>query len=142
MNPSPSATERLYLLLIRSFTALFLTVLAFVPAQAAPGNNETRDWLFEGSELMAALEGKPSGKALNGEAGAAPSSARAAAYIAGVADAASGTQWCGAGSVLPHELSDRIYTYLKTLSPERLKGNAGPLVMEGLAATFPCSATD
>jgi len=104
---------------------LLLTVLAFVPAQATRGNNETRDWLFEGTELMAALERKPSGKALNGEAGAAPSSARAAAYIAGVADAAGDTQWCGAGSLLPHELSGRIYTYLKTLSPEWLKGNAG-----------------
>ncbi|MFK3781407.1 Rap1a/Tai family immunity protein [Agrobacterium sp. NPDC089420] len=112
-------------------------LLAMGVAWAVPGD-ETRDWIFRGFELIEALEGR-SGDEMSGEAGRSGPNARA---IAGVADATSGTQWCGAGQVLPHEFPDRIYTYLKTLSPERLKQNAATLVIDGLAATFPCSVAD
>ncbi|WP_410118144.1 Rap1a/Tai family immunity protein [Agrobacterium tumefaciens] len=58
--------------------------------------------------------------------------------MAGVADATSGTRWCGAGTVLPHELIDRVYTYLHTLASDRLKRSASSLVVKGLAGAFPC----
>jgi hypothetical protein len=107
-------------------------------AWAAPGD-ETRDWIFSGAELIEALEGR-SGDEISGEASRSRSNARAIAYIAGVADATSGTRWCGAGTVLPHELADRVYTHLRTLASGRLKGSASSLVVEGLAGAFPCRA--
>ena len=105
-------------------------------AWAVPGE-ETRHWIFSGFELIEALEGR-SGDGISGEAGRIVSNARAIAYIAGVADVTSGARWCGAGNVLRHELVDRIYAYLLTIAPDRLKGRASSLVVEGLAEAFPC----
>jgi hypothetical protein len=105
-------------------------------AQAAP-SDESRDWIFSGSELTAALEGK-SGDEILGEAGRGQEKARAIGYIAGVADTTSGTLWCGAGTVLPHELVDRVYSHLRALGSDRLRLSASFLVVEGLAAAFPC----
>ncbi|RRD21733.1 hypothetical protein ECB98_23090 [Brucellaceae bacterium VT-16-1752] len=108
-------------------------------ARGAPAAAEKRDWIFSGFELIEALEGR-SGDGMSGEAGRIVSNARAIAYIAGVADAASGARWCGAGNVLRHELVNRVYTYLRTLASDRLKGSASSLVVEGLAEAFPCRA--
>lgn len=104
------------------------------------GNDESRDWIISGTELIKALEGISDNGAPQGEAGGIMSRARGSAYIAGVADATSGTGWCGAGSVLPHELTDRVYTHLRSVTPERLKGSASTLVIETLAAIYPCPA--
>ncbi|MBK0023981.1 hypothetical protein IAE29_23330 [Ochrobactrum sp. S46] len=106
-------------------------------ARGAPAAAQTRDWIFSGFELIEALEGRL-GDGLSGEAGRIASNARAIAYITGVADATSGARWCGAGNVLPHELVDRVYTYLRNLGSHRLKGSASSLVVEGLAEAFPC----
>lgn len=110
--------------------------LAMGVAWAAPGD-ETRDWIFSGFELIEALEGR-SGDGMSGETGRVLSHARAIAYITGVADATSGTRWCRAGTILPHELVDRVYTDLRTFTSDRLKGSASSLVVEGLAKAFPC----
>ena len=118
--------------------AILCVQIAMAVAWAAP-RNETRDWIFSGSELIEALEGR-SGKEMSGEAGRSLQKARAIAYIAGVADATSGTRWCVAGAVLPHELADRVYTQLRTLASDRLERNASSLVVEGLAEAFPCRA--
>jgi hypothetical protein len=121
------------------FPAAILSIgLAINVASAESGNDEARDWIISGTELMKVLEGKSDDGALQSEAGRIKSGARGSAYIAGVADATSGTGWCGAGSVLPHELTDRVYTHLRSVTPERLKGRASILVIEGLAAIFPC----
>lgn len=120
--------------------AILLSVLSAMSiARGAPAAAETRDWIFSGFELIETLEGR-SGDGLSGEAGRIVSNARAMAYIAGVADATSGVRWCAAGNVLRHELVDRIYTYLRTLASDRLKGSASSLVVEGLAEAFPCRA--
>ncbi|MEO9339370.1 Rap1a/Tai family immunity protein [Mesorhizobium sp. SB112] len=121
------------------FPAAILSIgLAINVASAESGNDEARDWIISGTELIKALEGKSDDGALRSEAGRIKSGARGGAYIAGVADATSGTGWCGAGSVLPHELADRVYTHLRIVTPERLKERASTLVIEGLAAIFPC----
>ncbi|HFL2038308.1 TPA: Rap1a/Tai family immunity protein [Stenotrophomonas maltophilia] len=65
------------------------------------------------------------------------SSARASAYIQGVADASHG-QWCGQGRILPHELVDRVSSHLRQLPGERLQQDASPLVAEALRTAFPC----
>lgn len=118
--------------------AILWVHLAMGVAWAVPGD-ETRDWIFSGFELIEALEGR-SGDEMSGEAGHILSNARAIAYITGVADATSGTRWCGAGNILPHELVDRAYAYLRTLASDRLKGSASSLVVEGLAEALPCRA--
>ncbi|WP_245364274.1 Rap1a/Tai family immunity protein [Sinorhizobium americanum] len=61
-------------------------------------------------------------------------------YIAGIADATSGTRWCGAGTVVPHEPADRVHTHLGDLPTERLNENAATLVGEALAQSFPCGS--
>ncbi|WP_374214584.1 Rap1a/Tai family immunity protein [Rhizobium rhizogenes] len=124
-----------------TFLAAILSIgLANNVASAESGNDESRDWIISGTELIKALEGISDNGAPQGEAGGIMSRARGSAYIAGVADATSGTGWCGAGSVLPHELTDRVYTHLRSVTPERLKGSASTLVIETLAAIYPCPA--
>ncbi|MBE9604306.1 hypothetical protein IAI18_05475 [Acetobacteraceae bacterium H6797] len=114
--------------------ALALLLLATVASQA---QGAERDWIMSGAELAEALQGK-AGQGVSGEEGRRLSSARAHAYIAGVADAAGGRGWCSAGSVPPHELADRVHTYLVDLPPSRLSESAARLVMEALGKSFPC----
>jgi hypothetical protein len=124
-----------------TFPATILSIgLAINVASAQSGNDQGRDWAISGTELLKALEGKSDDGALQSEADRIMSGARGSAYIAGVADATSGTGWCGAGSVLPHELTDRVYTHLQSVTPERLKGRGSTLVIETLAAIYPCPA--
>lgn len=124
-----------------TFPAAILWIgLAINVASAESGNAEGRDWIISGTELVKVLEGKSDDGALQSETGRIISGARGSAYIAGVADATSGTGWCGAGSVLPHELTDSVYTHLRSVTPERLKGRASTLVIERLAAIYPCPA--
>lgn len=108
-------------------------------AWAAP-DDKRRDWIFSGINLINALEGRPADGTAGNERDRALSSARANAYIAGVADATSGKRWCGAGTVMPHELVDRAYTYLRALPSSSLERNASSLVADGLAGAFPCRA--
>lgn len=64
---------------------------------------------------------------------------RAAAYVAGVADATDGSRWCLEGGIKLHELTDRVATRLTSLPPEALTQNAAVHVMEALSARFPCT---
>ncbi|WP_449415262.1 Rap1a/Tai family immunity protein [Ochrobactrum teleogrylli] len=122
-----------------TFPAAILSIsLAISVASAESDNDQARDWIISGTELIKALDGKFEDGALQSEAGRIRSGARGSAYIAGVADATSGTGWCGAGSVLPHELTDRVYTHLRSVTPERLTKRASTLVIETLAAIYPC----
>ena len=125
-----------------AFFAAFLSTALPVGASSAETGKEgdARTWSVSGAELTEALEGKSGSGARESEAERSISAARASAYIAGVADTTSGACWCAAGSVLPHELTDRVYTYLRSVSTERLKGRASVLVIEGLARNFPCRA--
>lgn len=124
------------------FLAAFLSAALPVGASSAEigKDGDARTWSVSGAELIEALEGKSGSGARESEAERTISAARASAYIAGVADTTSGAGWCAAGSVLPHELTDRVYTYLRTVSAERLKSRASVLVIEGLAQNFPCRA--
>ncbi|HEV7245768.1 MAG TPA: Rap1a/Tai family immunity protein [Shinella sp.] len=124
-----------------TFSAAILWIgLAINVASAESDNDQARDWIISGTELIKALEGKSDDGTLQSEAGRITSGARGIAYIAGVADATSGTGWCGAGSVLLHELTDHVYTHLRSVTPERIKGRASTLVIETLAAIYPCPA--
>ncbi|KAB2770723.1 hypothetical protein F9K84_05880 [Brucella anthropi] len=107
-------------------------------ASAETDNDQARGWIISGTEPIKVLEGTSDDGTLQSEAGRITSGARGSAYIAGVADATSGTG--GAGSVLPHELTDRVYTHLRSVTPERLKRRASTLVIETLAAIYPCPA--
>ncbi|WP_018238725.1 Rap1a/Tai family immunity protein [Ensifer sp. BR816] len=115
-------------------------VAAMMLSTSALAGDEARNWIFSGAELKAALEGRLAPEASNEETRRMLSSARGNAYVAGIADATSGTRWCGAGTVLPHELTDRIHTYLGDLPPARLDENAATLVGEALAQSFPCGS--
>ena len=99
---------------------------------------EERTWIFSGAELKQAIEGKLAPEVSDPEMRRLVSVAKSSAYIAGVADLTSGSDWCGAGAVAPHELTDRIYTYLGDLSAEKLDEQAATLVREALKVSFPC----
>ncbi len=118
--------------------ALVAAAWLSAPGWAGSASAAAPSGLMSGAELVRALEGKPADGAPVSETGRMQASARGQAYIAGVADATSGTRWCGAGQVLAHELTDRVYTHLQRTAPERLQGTASTLVIEGLAASFPC----
>ena len=120
------------------WVALMSVLPTVIVAQVTPADAKTRNWIFSGSELSLELQGKAGDGTPKEEPARISSSARANAYIAGVADATSGVKWCAAGKVLPHELADRVYSYSRTLGPERLKDNASILVTEALAVEFPC----
>ncbi len=122
---------------LRRYSIAFFLCTFATTVWAQPGK-PTRHWILDGTELIDALEGKLDGATHDGDIRRALSSSRAHAYIAGVADASGGDKWCGQGAVLPHELTDRTYTYLRSLAPERLKQNASTLVIEALEKAFPC----
>ncbi|WP_295943114.1 Rap1a/Tai family immunity protein [uncultured Xanthomonas sp.] len=74
----------------------------------------------------------------------AQAGALARLYIAGVADASEGRQWCaGAQGVLTHELVDRVFTALAALAalpPAQLRQRAAVPVEQALHDAFPCAA--
>ncbi|XUY29436.1 Rap1a/Tai family immunity protein [Agrobacterium sp. rho-8.1] len=116
-----------------------LTVAATVSFWAGLGvvQAEDRTWTFSGAELKQAIEGKLAPEVSDPEIRRMMSVAKSTAYIAGVADLTANTQWCGAG-VAPHELTDRVYTYLVDAPSEKLNESAATLVEKALESSFPC----
>jgi len=115
-----------------------VALIIMLSASAICQAQEARTWHFTGAELAAALEGR-----MPSEVGGASlrrqfSSSYAQAYVLGIADQTQGTVWCTRTGVLPHELKDRVYSYLSTLPASRLDENAGPLVSEALRQSFAC----
>lgn len=97
-----------------------------------------RTWHFTGAELAAALEGRMPSELHDPSLRRQFASSYAQAYVVGIADQTQGTVWCPPTGVLPHELKDRVYSYLSTLQASRLEENAGPLVSEALHQSFAC----
>ena len=60
-------------------------------------------------------------------------------YLAGVADAAQGRQWCDTGRLKTLEIDARIIADLKMLPVRARRGDAAILVVAILARRFPCS---
>ena len=114
--------------------AIFLGFSAAAACQA----DTARTWAMSGADLARALEGKMPTQFHEGEVQRQFSSAYGQAYILGVADETRGKHWCSSTGMLPHEMADRVYTYLSALSAERLRGNAAPLVGEALQKELPC----
>ncbi|MFM9868437.1 Rap1a/Tai family immunity protein [Achromobacter xylosoxidans] len=113
---------------------IMLSASAFATCQA----QAARTWHFTGAELVSALEGRMPSEIRDASLRRQFSSSYAQAYALGIADLTQGTAWCTRGGVLPHELKDRVYSYLSTLPANRLGGNAGPLVSEALRQSFAC----
>lgn len=111
---------------------MMLTVSALCQA------GDVRTWHFTGSELIAALEGKMPSQVQDLSLRRLFSSSHGQAYILGIADQTQGKRWCSRSGILPHEMSDRVYTYLSTLPKARLNENAAPLVGEALQRSFAC----
>ncbi|OZI33145.1 hypothetical protein CEG14_20085 [Bordetella genomosp. 1] len=119
----------------RLTAALMLLAASAVQAQQPP-----RTYSFSGAELLTALEGNmPSGIADTTQR-QRYSSTYAQAYIVGVADLTQGRLWCTKTGVLPHELSDRVHTFLQDQPASALRGNAGTLTGQALRQAFPCAA--
>lgn len=121
---------------LRLRLALGVCFLVVGPALAETAS-AGRTWLVSGAELNTLLQGKGADGFCAGAQCQDMSSARASAYIQGVADASRG-QWCGQGHILPHELVERVSSYLRQLPPGRLHQDASSLVAEGLRMSFPC----
>lgn len=114
--------------------ALIFMLSACVTTQA----QEVRTWHLSGADLIAALEGRRISEVRDASLARQFSSAYAQAYVSGIADQTQGTVWCTRTGVLPHELKDRVHSYLSAQPDSRLNGNAAPLVSEALARSFPC----
>lgn len=65
---------------------------------------------------------------------------RARSYLSGVKDASVGTHWCYPGRIKPDELDWVIIAELQKLPADVLRGMAAPLIVNALAAKFPCGA--
>jgi len=66
------------------------------------------------------------------------STARATAYILGVADSAVGRQWCRPQSLSIPDLAATVYSYLTALPEKGLGDPAASVVIRALAAKYPC----
>lgn len=60
-------------------------------------------------------------------------------YLAGVADAAQGRQWCDTGRVKTVEIDAMVIAGLKQLPARVRRGDASALIVALLARHFPCS---
>jgi len=60
-------------------------------------------------------------------------------YLAGVADAAQGRQWCDTGRLKTVEIDAHIVAELKKLPARARQGDASTLIVAILARRFPCS---
>jgi len=112
--------------------ALLWSITAICQAESS------RTWHLTGAELITALEGNMPSQVQDPSLRRLFSSSYGQAYIAGIADQTQGKLWCTRTGVLPHELSDRVHTYLSDLPKARLNENAGPLVGEALQQSFAC----
>ncbi len=115
-----------------------LALIIMLSACAIGQAHGARTWHFTGAELVAALEGRMPSEVRDASLRRQFSTSYAQAYVVGIADQTQGTAWCTATGVLPHELKDRVYSYLSALPAGRLDGNAGPLVSEALRQSFAC----
>ncbi|MGE8452276.1 MAG: Rap1a/Tai family immunity protein [Pseudomonadales bacterium] len=115
-----------------------LALVIMLSACAVCQAQGTRTWHFTGAELAAALEGRMPSEFRDASLRREFASSYAQAYVVGIADQTQGTVWCTSTGVLPHELKDRVYSYLSTLPASRLEENAGPLVSEALHQSFAC----
>ena len=59
-------------------------------------------------------------------------------YLAGVADAAQGRQWCDTGRLKTVEIDAQVMVELKKLPARARQGDASVLVVAILARRFPC----
>lgn len=117
--------------------ALVLCLCLMAGAALAETAPAARTWFVSGAELARLLQGKGEGGFCSSDQCRDLSSARASAYIQGVADAGRG-QWCGQGQILPHELVDRVASHIRQLPAERLQQDAASLVIEALQTALPC----
>lgn len=62
-------------------------------------------------------------------------------YLAGVADATQGRQWCDTGRIKTVEIDAQVVAELKRLPARARQGDAAALVVAILARHFPCSAS-
>ncbi|WP_337797118.1 Rap1a/Tai family immunity protein [Rhizobium skierniewicense] len=120
------------------YPALVLTTFLSWVGFALPSEAADRTWIYSGSELKQAIEGKLAPDVSNPELRRLVSVAKSNAYIAGVADLTANAHWCGAGDIAPHEITDRVYTYLVDIPSEKLAEPAAALVEEALVIAFPC----
>ncbi len=59
-------------------------------------------------------------------------------YLAGVADAAQGSQWCDTGRLKTVEIDAQVVADLKKLPARARQGDASTLIIAILARRFPC----
>jgi hypothetical protein len=62
-------------------------------------------------------------------------------YLAGVADAAQGRQWCDTGRLKTVEIDAQVISELEKLPAGARRGEASALIVAILARRFPCSTT-
>ena len=129
-NPVGRRTQCVLRALVLGLCLLAASALAEAPPAA-------RTWFVSGAELARQLQGKGEDGLCSGDQCRNLSSARASAYIQGVADAGRG-HWCGQGHILPHELVDHVSSHIRQLPAERLHQDAASLVIEALESAFPC----
>ncbi|MCW0411920.1 hypothetical protein NG831_16995 [Xanthomonas sacchari] len=125
---------------------LCLCLAAFAaPAVASVAARPQAVYQLSAADLLRLLRGDAQAAATplagSAEQRRVQAGALARLYIAGVADASEGRQWCaGAQGVLTHELVDRVFTALAALPPAQLRQRAAVPVEQALHDAFPCAA--
>lgn len=117
-------------------TVPILCVAVASPACAA---DTTRTGEFSGETVVQQYAGHRPYPAPEAAVGKALSVEYASGYLSGVADATEGKAWCNRHGVVPHELKERIQTYIEALPQKRRSEPAKSLIVEALARQFPCS---
>ena len=87
--------------------------------------------------IAAYQEGPPGGE--TADALFLPVQRYAQGYLAGVADAAQGRQWCDTGRVKTVEIDAHVVAELKKLPARARQGDASALIVAILARRFPCT---
>lgn len=108
---------------MKSLSTLILSLCFINPVYAA----DTRSWIVSGSELMRNLSANESSQNLISDPRLL--NAQAQGYIVAIMDS---EDWCMKGQVLPHNVYDRVFTYVSGLDEEALSANASELVKEAL----------
>jgi hypothetical protein len=105
---------------------LSLLILNLCVAQSVYADDE-RSWMVSGDELLYNLRANESNQNLTSSSSLLNSQAQG--YIVAVMDS---RDWCMKGQVLPHDVYDRVHSYLNSLDKDALSINASELVNNAL----------
>lgn len=108
---------------MKLFATLILSLYLSSPSLAA----EQRNWVMSSTELMFNLSANESSQDLHTDPQLL--NAQAQGYIMAIMD---DKNWCFKSKISPHDVYDRVFSYLNSLDENTLETNASILVAQAL----------